>query len=477
MRIHNIDYILLSPGDQSNNEGDYVYLDLQSFWASDHSGLNMQAPLMFSAASSEAPNRLPPGLSLDPQTGVISGMISLDAASPSNSPYSYYVVVTVQNLADGDTSTVGFNWAIYDSGSAAIVNLSRSGQAPRTKDTLAVEIAGIAGLQGQPVDVAVEWYVNGQLSLATDVPGVSGPAVIAPFDLAQPGNGDVGDEIKAVVRPNGRPPIVTPTVTVDNSPPVILPPIDVTGQQAYEDGIYYFVEGQQATIRIRVQDDDLEQSPGRETVRVSLAEGSLPPGLELPSYYLLVDANGEAVISGTIQPHGAAEPTQYYRPRFRAWDNSGSDGLSPFVALAATDLKVSEFYFKNLPANHSRENRIIIRVSATDVTRFTMVVKGVGAAAHGTTLYWTVFEDDLLDDDELWNRRAVTVGSAQKDGSFTHEIAFYLFADGSQTIAGPDDSSGEDEPHGIYGYLEAGKLWGYKFLSYTSNVLWLKAIQ
>jgi hypothetical protein len=55
-----------------------------------------------------------------------------------------------------------------------------------------------------------------------------------------------------------------------------------------------------------------------------------------------VDANGEAVIRGTIQPHGAAEATQYYLPRFRAWDNSGSDALSPFVALAATDFKVSD---------------------------------------------------------------------------------------------------------------------------------------
>jgi len=62
VRIHNIDYILLSPGDQSNSEGDYVYLDLQSLWGSVYAGLNTQAPLMFSAYN------LPAGLSIDRRT-------------------------------------------------------------------------------------------------------------------------------------------------------------------------------------------------------------------------------------------------------------------------------------------------------------------------------------------------------------------------------------------------------------------------
>nr|BAL53800.1 type VI secretion system Vgr family protein [uncultured Planctomycetota bacterium] len=114
VRIHNTDYTLLSPGDQSNTEGDYVYLDLQSLWSSAYAGLNMQAPLIFSTPSTSAPNSLPPGLSLDANTDIISGTISSDAATPNNSPYSYYVTITLQNLADGDTSTIAFNWVITD---------------------------------------------------------------------------------------------------------------------------------------------------------------------------------------------------------------------------------------------------------------------------------------------------------------------------------------------------------------------------
>ena len=153
---------------------------------------------------------------------------------------------------------------------------------------------------------------------------------------------------------------------------------------------------------IRVQDDDLEQSPGRETVRVSLAEGSLPPALELPSYYLLVDANGEAVISGTIQPHGAAEPTQYYRPRFRAWDNSGSDGLSPFVALAATDFKVTAVSI--LPAGTVRvapDGSFLLKEG--DTLTFYVWIGGVGGGGSmpgwDGKIRWGAFDEDPGPDD------------------------------------------------------------------------------
>jgi hypothetical protein len=80
LTIRNTDYILLSPGDQSNSEGDYVYLDLQSLWGSAYAGLNTQAPLMFSAYN------LPADLSIDSSTGVISGTIDSNIATAGTTP-------------------------------------------------------------------------------------------------------------------------------------------------------------------------------------------------------------------------------------------------------------------------------------------------------------------------------------------------------------------------------------------------------
>ena len=432
---------------------------------------------------------LPDGLSIDPQTGTISGTLGYDFANQDNSPVilSSTIRLHQQDSCAGETieATGTIYWHIYDNNrlptasSFSLENRTDSSRhsSPRTKDLLEFTVGQVSDPDGDPVLVTIEWQVNGQTVQTTT-------GTESYFDLSVPDHGDVGDTITVIVKLNdgsGDFEVYSTTVTVDNTPPVVTS-IVVEGEQAFEDNVFYFVEGQEATIRIRVQDDDLEQSPGRETVRVSLAEGALPPGLEFEGPdYVEVDETGEAVIRGTIQPHGGYQPTQYYLPRFRAWDNAGSDALSPFVALAATDFRITEFYFKDLPANHSSENRIRIRRSATDVTRFTMLVKGVGAAADGTSLYWTVFEDDTLNNDELWFRRSVTVSSSEGDGSFTHEITFYLFANGSTHIAGPDDDSGEASPDGIYGRLERWQTWygfpDWQWLADTSNVLWLEGVE
>jgi hypothetical protein len=106
--IRNMDYTLLSPGDQSNSEGDYVYLDLQSLWGSAYAGLNTQAPLMFSAYN------LPAGLSIDSSTGVIGGTIDSNIATAEQPQVRLWVTITLVNQADGDTSTISFHWLIQD---------------------------------------------------------------------------------------------------------------------------------------------------------------------------------------------------------------------------------------------------------------------------------------------------------------------------------------------------------------------------
>jgi hypothetical protein len=162
-----------------------------------------------------------------------------------------------------------------------------------------------------------------------------------------------------------------------------------------------------------VQDDDLEQSPERETVRVSLAEGALPPGLELsgPDYYPEVDANGEAVIRGTIQPHGAAEATQYYLPRFRAWDNAGSNALSPFVALATTDFKVTVVSIRPVGTFRTASDGAIL-LKEGDTLSFDLWIGGVGGGGSmpgwDGNIRWGVFDDDPGFDDLIKDYSSVT---------------------------------------------------------------------
>jgi len=106
--VRNTDYILLSPGDQSNNEGDDVSLDLQSLWGSAYAGINTQAPLIFSAYN------LPAGLTLDPTTGIIRGTIASNIATAEQPQLSLWITITLVNQSDGDTSTVSFHWLIHD---------------------------------------------------------------------------------------------------------------------------------------------------------------------------------------------------------------------------------------------------------------------------------------------------------------------------------------------------------------------------
>lgn len=97
-----------NPGNQDNVEGDPVNLPIQ---ASDQDSVN----LSYSAAE------LPPGLSIDPGTGVISGTVGYNAAA--GSPYSTKVTVTDDDPTDPKSTTVGFTWTVAnDNRSPQITN-------------------------------------------------------------------------------------------------------------------------------------------------------------------------------------------------------------------------------------------------------------------------------------------------------------------------------------------------------------------
>lgn len=84
---------LVSPGDQTNNDGDNVSLSLTT-------GYHGSGTLSYSAIG------LPPGLSINSSTGQITGTLS--GTADTTSPYSVTVTVT-----DGtNTSTQSFDWAI-----------------------------------------------------------------------------------------------------------------------------------------------------------------------------------------------------------------------------------------------------------------------------------------------------------------------------------------------------------------------------
>jgi hypothetical protein len=106
-----------------------------------------------------------------------------------------------------------------------------------------------------------------------------------------------------------------------------------------------------------------------------------------------VDANGEAVIRGTIQPHGAAEATQYYLPRFRAWDNSGSDALSPFIQMGSTDFRVTVVKIL-VPDGNGPNNRVSIAgATENNVARFYFEVEGVGSSGNNW-FKWSVYDTE-----------------------------------------------------------------------------------
>jgi hypothetical protein len=85
---------LQNPGDQSNLDGDSVSLQLT---ASDANN----ATLTYSASN------LPPGLSIDSDTGLISGTIASNA--DTNSPYSVTLTATDSN---NDSVSQSFNWSV-----------------------------------------------------------------------------------------------------------------------------------------------------------------------------------------------------------------------------------------------------------------------------------------------------------------------------------------------------------------------------
>ena len=149
----------------------------------------------------------------------------------------------------------------------------------------------------------------------------------------------------------------------------------------------------------------------------------------------------EAVISGTIQPHGAAEPTQYYRPRFRAWDNSGSDGLSPLVALAATDFRATSVW--GVTASYDSTRPTSIRgFTWPRVYHIDFAVSGVGSYVAGRNRFlWTVYDVNTGVSIVKQVNATAPAGTGPLGAWSLRITSFWVYVDAAGNVAGLERSA------------------------------------
>ncbi len=224
---------LTNPGDRTNAEGDTVSLQLA---ATDADG----DVLTYSATG------LPPGLTLDPSSGLISGSLDFNSAG------SYAVAV---NVSDGSLTDVeSFTWTVTNTNRAPLA----SNAAAQTNEDTSINIQ----LAGSDADADV-------LSFAVVVSPAHGTLMIsnnaAAYTPAHNFNGADSFTFKAndgVVDSN----IATVSITVApvNDPPTVTRPPDQTN-----------IEGTSPSLQISASDPDGDA--------LSYSALHLPPGLSINS--------------------------------------------------------------------------------------------------------------------------------------------------------------------------------------------------
>jgi N-acetylneuraminic acid mutarotase len=105
--------VVTNPGDQTNEEGDVVNLPIIA-----------TEPEIGQTLSYSATN-LPPGLSIDANTGVISGTVAAGAAA--NSPYAVTLTIT-DDGTPVESTDVNFQWTINGTGANLTLNVTLQGR-------------------------------------------------------------------------------------------------------------------------------------------------------------------------------------------------------------------------------------------------------------------------------------------------------------------------------------------------------------
>ncbi len=174
--------VLSPPAALAAVEGNTVNLGLQSY---DTAG----DPLTFTATG------LPPGLNIDPNTGVISGTVASGASS--GSPYSVYVTGTD---AVGASDTELITWTVTASGTITVSLTSPGSQSNVTGDSVSLSLSAtdsasnplVYGATGLPAGLTINpvtGVISGILLTGADVGGPFSVTVTA-TDVGLPGVSD-----------------------------------------------------------------------------------------------------------------------------------------------------------------------------------------------------------------------------------------------------------------------------------------------
>ena len=258
---------LVNPGDQTNKDTDTVSLAIQ---ASDSSG----GTLTYSATG------LPPGLSIEPNTGLISGVVTL--GSFSSSPY-WITVTATDGTANGQTT---FSWYI----NPCVSIFSPGNQVNNEGDTISLQIQA-SDSTGATLTYSADVLPPG-LSIDPNTGLISG--------VLAPGSSFYSPCWTTVTATDGIESAQAYLCWYLQSPVSLVNP----GNQNHSDG---------DTIALSIQASDSRGGP------LTYSATDLPPGLT-------IDPN-TGLISGVL-PVGSSYYASFYRTTVTATDGTASGQTS-----------------------------------------------------------------------------------------------------------------------------------------------------
>ena len=388
----------------------------------------------------------------------------LDTTSATINIFLYNNADDASSNTNGGSSSATTNNSPPDIGNIEILNLSRPGQNPRTKDTLLLVVNNITDTDGDPVTLTISWQVTRvdgtTATLIKEVPIGSATSASDLYDLSLPGMGDVGDVIRLTVIASDGQGSSAPQyrdLVVENTPPVVTDAdIVVEGYQSVDEGIYYFLVGQQARIHVRAQDDDMDVGQGNDELRLEIG-GEMPPTEAGWIYHDYTD--GEFLVEGIIADHGDPyEATKVYTLNICVKDRYG-EGDPPVLVAVTGPRKVTANVDlppgTHLPGSGTASDPWLLR-SGTSAC-FRLYIHGVGFA-HGfmpgpmrrapgllptQDVFFRLYEDDLLVDDVLIRDTPTTLTIwSTPAGDWVATSLFTLEARPDGRIYGPHGHTG-----------------------------------